>query len=59
MTLPTRCAECGEADNVGTQITVYVNSHGEPNSLIFTFTCFRCNHQWTVTTYDFKIDEDY
>ena len=59
MTIPHQCPECGEHDNIDVNFTVYVTRRGELRDIIMTFTCLRCDHQWTVTTRDFDIDEDY
>ena len=56
MVMPHECLECGEHTNIGMDTIVYVNWCGEPSKLEFTFTCLRCNHQWTVTVKDFRID---
>ena len=58
MVMPHECLECGEHTNIGMDTIVYVNWCGEPSKLEFTFTCLRCNHQWTVTTGDFTVDFD-
>ena len=57
MTIPHQCPECGEHDNIGVNITVFCWEDRSPRDLILKFTCLRCDHQWTITTHDFDIDE--
>lgn len=57
MQLQHTCPECGEPENIGVHITVFLWPNREPQRLIFTFTCFNCDHQWQMETDDFDTDE--
>ena len=59
MHLPHMCQECGEQENIDVIPKIYLWSNNEPRNLILTFTCQMCNHQWSLETDDFVIDEDY
>lgn len=63
MQLQHTCPECGEHENIDVDITVSIwrsrEPYGEtwPQSLILTYTCCNCDHQWTEETDDFDTDE--
>ena len=59
MHLKHMCPECGEQENIDVIPTIYLCRNGSPRNLILTFTCQMCNHQWSMTTDDFDVDEDY